>query len=177
MDNVYYATLWAVALGGIGLSLQAAANVTKGTYFLAGDPAPALFGQAVTLFGVLAVFAVVLVTPVCVFLFLHIRAVDEEIARLSVVRRALEVRMRETRRPEDRERLRLELDDVIVRRANVKRQTLLPIRRPSFLALLAVCLVLLTALPMSIQVFGRAGNSTGHTIGDLVCTASGTAAR
>lgn len=76
MDNVYDSILWAIALGGVGLSLQDAANVTKGTYFLRGDPSPALFGQAVTLLALLTVFAVV--TPVCVFLFLNVRAVDGE---------------------------------------------------------------------------------------------------
>lgn len=173
MDNVYYAILWAIALGGVGLSLQAVANVTKGTYLLGGDPSPALFGQAVTLLAVLTVFAVVLLTPVCVFLFLNVRAVDEEMARLSGARRALEARLRDARRPEEQEHVRAELDDITARRANAKKQTLLPIRRRSFLALLAVCLLLLLALPLSIQLLGRAEDPTGHAISDLVCSISG----
>jgi hypothetical protein len=176
LDNIYYALLWAIALGGVGLSLQAAANVTKGTYFL-GDPSPALFGQAVTLLVLLTVFAVVLLTPVCVFLFLNVRAVDGELARLSAARQALEARLRDAGQPGDRERLRSELNDVITRRAGVKKQTLLPIRRPSFLASLVVCLLLLLALPLSIQSLARAGEPGVHRIGDLVCRISGNSAR
>jgi len=177
MDNVYYAILWAIALGGVGLWLQAAANVTKGTYFLGGDPSPALFGQAVTLLALLTVFAVALLTPVCVFLFLNVRAVDGEMARLSAARRALEAQLREAPRPEDQARLRAELNDLTVRRANAKKQTLLPIRRPSFVALLVVCLLLLLALPLSIRALGRAGNPAGNAISELVCSISGNSAR
>jgi len=173
MDNVYYAILWAITLGGVGLSLQAAANVTKGTYFLGGDPSPALFGQAVTWLALLTVFAVALLTPVCVFLFLNVRAVDGEMARLSGVRRALEAQLRDAPRPEEQERLRAELNDVTVRRANARKQTLLPIRRPSFVALLVVCVLWLLALPLSIRALGQAEHPDGNAISELVCTMSG----
>jgi len=176
MDNVYYAILWAVALGGVGLSMQAAANVTKGTYFLRGDPSPALFGQAVTLLALLVVFAVMLLTPVLVFLFLNLRVVDEEMARLSGVRRVLEAQLRDARQPEEQEHLRTELREVSIRRANATKQTLLPTRRPSFLALLGVCVLLLLTLPLSIQALGRAGDR-GHIISELFCSVSGNAAR
>jgi len=177
LDNVYYAILCAIALGGIGLWLQAAANVTKGTYFLEGNPSPALFGQAFTVLGLITVFAVVLLTPVCVFLFLNVRAIDGEMARLSGDRRTLEARLRDAKQPEDRERLHSELNDVVVRRVNVKKQTLLPIRRPSFAALLIVCVLLLLALPLSIQTLARSADPTVHTIGDLVCSISGNSDR
>lgn len=176
MDNVYYSILWAVALGGVGLSLQAAANVTKGTYLLGGNASPALFGQVVTLAGVLVMFAVALLTPVGVFLFLNVRAVDAEMARLSGARRTIEAQLRQATRQEDRERLRTELQDTLDRRAIAKRQTLLPFRRLSFLALLLVCLALLLALPLSVQALSRGRDGVGHAISDTVCTVSGNAA-
>ena len=151
-------------------------SLTKGTYFLRGDPSPALFGQAVIVLTPLTVFAVVLLTPACVFLFLNVRAVDGEMARLPGVRRALATQLLDAQRPEDRERLRAELNDVTLRRANAKKQTLLPIRRPLFVALLMVCVLLLVALPLSVRALGRVGSPANSAITNLVCSISGNSA-
>jgi hypothetical protein len=72
--------------------------------------------------------------------------------------------------------LRTELNEVMVRRATAKKQTLLPIQRPSFVALLVVCLLLFLALPLSVRALGR-WNPAGSVISDLVCSMSGNSAR
>ena len=167
-----------VAVGSLGLFLQIAANVSKGTYFLAGDPAPALFGQAVLLLGTLGLLAVLLLTPVCVFLFLTIKTVDEELARLSVTRKSLEARLAEEGSLDERNRLHLDLERIRERRETARRQSLLPIRQPAFLALLAVSLLMLIVLPLSIQWFGGPARTMGdgrQTISDTVCAACGNA--
>jgi Protein kinase domain len=178
LDNVYYTMLVFVAVGSIGLFLQAAANVSKGTYFLAGDPAPALFGQAVLLLGTLGLLALLLLTPVCVFLLLTIKTVDEELARLSVTRKSLEARLSEEDSVDERRRLQLDLDRIRARRETARRQSLLPIRQPAFLALLAASLLMLIVLPLSIQWFSRPAPTTGdgrQTVRDAVCAACGNA--
>ncbi len=151
MDNVFYAILWLVAVSALGLTLQAAANVAKGTYFFAGDPTPALFGQAVSLLGVVALLLVPLLTPGGVFLFLNIKSVDHELARLSTIRRSLDAQLQTTIVLEERDRLRAELIDVGARRAIAKKQSLLPIRQPAFVALLSGSLLMLLLLPLSIS--------------------------
>ena len=178
LDNVYYTILVFTAVGSFGVFLQVAANVSKGTYFLAGDPAPALFGQAVLLLGTLALLAVLLLTPIGVFLFLTIKAVDEELARLSAARRSLEARLSEAQSMEERDRLRLDIEQTRDRRAIAKKQSLLPIRQPAFLALLAASLLMLVALPLSVQWFNsatRAPSAGRQTISDTVCAVCGNA--
>jgi hypothetical protein len=175
MDNVYYAILWLVVIGSVGLFLQTVANVTKGTYFFAGDPAPALFGQAVSLLAVIALLLVLLLTPVCVFLFLSIKAVDQEVARLSTVRRSLEARMESAPSAEDRDRIRGELNNVRARRLTAKKQSLLPIRQPTFVALLSISLLMLLVLPLSIQWFRRSEGTLadGRPLSNAVCAMTG----
>jgi hypothetical protein len=177
LDNVYYAMLVFVTVGSLGLFLQIAANISKGTYFLAGDPAPALFGQAVLLLGTLGLLAVLLLAPVCVFLILTIKAVDEELARLSAARKSLEARIADARSADERNRLQLDLDRIRLRRGAARRQSLLPIRRPAFLALLAANLVMLIVLPLSVQWFSGRRTTGGdrQTISDSVCAACGNA--
>jgi len=102
-DSVYYVILGFVAAGAVGLFLQAAGNVSKGTYLLGGDPAPALLGQVVLLLGTIALLSLLLAAPASVFLFLTIKAVNEELARLST-------RMVE-QHEEERRRLSRELHD------------------------------------------------------------------
>jgi hypothetical protein len=175
MDNVFYALLWLVAVSALGLTLQAAANVAKGTYFLAGDSSPALFGQAVSLLGVLALLLVPLLTPVGVFLFLNIKAVDQELARLAAVRRSLDAQSATSRSPEDRDRLRAELSDVSARRVIARKQSLLPIRQPAFLALLTAGLLMLLLLPLSIAWFSGSSGTTdnGRLFTEVMCAMSG----
>ena len=175
MDNVYYAILCAVALGGVGLSLQAAANVTEGMGPTPGRSLARAVRPVVSLVALLAVFAVMLFTPVGVFLFLNLRAVDAELARLSGIRRGLETELDDARTPGDQERLRAKLHELTIRRRTVKKQTLLPTRRRSFLTLLGVCVLLLLTLPLSVTAIGRAGERD-HFITDVVCTLSGNAA-
>jgi hypothetical protein len=173
LDNVYYAILWLVVIGSIALSLQAIANVTKGTYFLAGDPTPALFGQAVLLLGTVLLLLIVLLTPAGVFLFLNIKAVDQEVARLAVRRRRLETQLQAAPPGDERERLRAELRDLAERRAIVARQSLLPVRRPSFLVLCGASVLLLLLVPLSVRWFGSSSHNSGGAITGAVCTLSG----
>jgi hypothetical protein len=176
LDNVYYGILVLAAAGSVGVFLQAAANVSKGTYFWSGDPAPALIGQAVTLLATLTLLAVALATPVCVFLFLTIKAIDEELARLSSSRKRLEARLAETRSSDERARLEFDIDVVLERRTTLKRQSLLPIRQPAFLTLLCASLVVLVGLPLSMRWFGddvQTDVRAGHSLSRAVCAACG----
>ena len=175
MDNVYYAILWLIVIGAVGLFLQTVANVMKGTYFFGGDPAPALFGQVVSLLGIVALLLVVLATPVCVFLFLHIKAVDQELARLSAMRRNLEVRLESGRSAQDSNQIRTELGHIVSRRQTVKKQSLLPFRQPMFLALLSVSILMLLALPLGIGWVGASGDSISgsHLFRTAICAMTG----
>ena len=176
MDNVYYAILALVLAGAVGLSLQAIANIEKGTYFLAGDPAPALFGQAVLLLATLALLAALLLTPACVFVYLTIRAVDEELSRLSTRRRLLDDRLAATRSTDEREGIRHELEAVAQRRLIAKKQTLLPLRRPAFLILLGASVAMLVVLPVIVQRYRSqeaSGPNGAHAIAGPVCEISG----
>ncbi len=178
LDNVYYAILVLTTVGSLGLFVQVAANVSKGTYFLAGDPAPALFGQAVLLLGTLGLLAVLLLTPICVFLFLTIKAVDDELARLSAARKSLEARLVETESVDERSLLRVDIERIRDRRETAQKQGLLPLRQPAFLALLLASLLMLIVLPLSVQWFSGGARTIGggrQTIGDAVCAACGNA--
>jgi hypothetical protein len=174
LDNVYYAILALIAVGSLGLFVQVAANVSKGTYFFAGDPAPALLGQAVLLLGTVGLLAILLVTPASVFLLLTVRAVGEELGRLSGVRKNLEAQLATARSSEERDQLRFELDRLRERRETTKRQSLLPIRRPAFLALVAASLLMLLVVPLSIRWFGGTSTFEGsRTLSGAVCAACG----
>ncbi len=174
LDNVYYAILVLVVLGSIGLGLQAIANISKGTYLLVGDPAPALFGQAVLLLGTLAALTVVLATPVAVFVFLTMRSVDEELGRLSRQRRDAEARLAAAHTAADRERVHFELETIAKYRTAARKQSLLPWRQPLFLTLLAACLATLLVLPVTVQRYrdsaprGVAARSLSSTVCELV---------
>ena len=176
LDNVYYAMLVLSMVGSLGLWLQAIANISKGTYFLAGDPVPALFGQAVLLLATLALLGVLLLTPAGVFVFLTIRVVDEELARLSSLRRDLESRLATSRSVEEREQLRAELEAIGRQRLTAKKQSLLPLRRPAFLLLLAASLIMLLVLPRTVQRYRDAAASDTnqtHSIAGAVCEIAG----
>ena len=163
-------------VGSLGLWLQAIANISKGTYFLAGDPVPALFGQAVLLLATLALLGVLLLTPAGVFVFLTIRVVDEELARLSSLRRDLESRLATSRSVEEREQLRAELEAIGRQRLTAKKQSLLPLRRPAFLLLLAASLIMLLVLPRTVQRYRDAAASDTnqtHSIAGAVCEIAG----
>jgi polyferredoxin len=153
-------------------------NVGNGTYFFAGEPTPGLFGQVIVLLVTIGLLAVFVLTPVCVFMFLTIKAIGEELARLSGVRKSLEARLAETRSAEEANRLRLELEQIRERRKTAGRQRLLPIKQPAFLVLLAASLVLLIALPLFIPWFGGTSPAItegGSSISDAVCAACGNA--
>jgi hypothetical protein len=181
LDNVYYALLLIGAVASLARFLQISANVSKGTYFFAGDPAPALVGQPVVVFAVLVLLAVLVLTPVGVFLFLTVRAVDEELARLAAARKNLEEQRLAARSREDRDRIQFDIDMLRERRETAKKQSLLPIRQPVFIGLLAANLVILLILPKSIGWFGEAapgrGDTVWHAISDSVCAACGNAPR
>jgi hypothetical protein len=119
----------------------------------------------------------VLLTPVGVFLFLTVKAVDEELARLSAARKSLEARLVETHSVDVLNRLRRDLEHIRERRATARRQRLLPIRQPAFLALVVACLVMLLGLPLSIRWFSGTPRTTagGRTVADAVCAACGNA--
>jgi hypothetical protein len=178
LDSAYYVMLGLVAAGAIALFLQAAGNISKGTYFLAGDPAPALLGQAVLLLATVGLLAILLVTPAGVFLFLTIKAVNEEMARLSTVRRSLERELAAARSADEREQLRVDLEAVRLQRKTAKKQSLLPLRQPAFIALLVATCLLLLVLPFAVRWLGGAPSPTaGHsTIRGTVCALCGNAA-
>ena len=176
LDNVYYAIVVLSMVGSLGLWLQAIANISKGTYLLAGDPVPALFGQAVLLLATLALLGVLLLTPAGVFVFLTIRVVDEELARLSGLRRDLESRLAAARSIDEREQLRAELVAIGRQRLTAKKQSLLPLRRPVFLLLLATSLVMLLVLPRTVQRYRNtvaADTSQTHPLAGAVCEIAG----
>jgi hypothetical protein len=176
LDNVYYAILVLILLGSLGLFLQLAANVSKGTYLLTGDPAPALFGQVVLLLGTLGLLVVLVLTPVCVFMFLTIKAVDEELMQLSDARKSLESRLAETQSVDEVQRLRVELALIRERRETAGRQRLLPIKQPAFLVLLGTSLMVLVLLPPSVAWFRHPPSPAAidrPSISDAVCAASG----
>jgi len=179
LDNVYYAILLLIAAGAAGRLLQVAANAPKGTYFFGGDPAPALIGQPVLLLTVLIMLAVLVLTPIGVFLFLAIRAVDEELGRLSVARKSLESQRASARSAEARERLQSEIELLRERRDTAKKQSLLPIRQPVFIGLMAVNLLLLVLIPLSADWFGGAARARGdrawRAINTSICAACGNA--
>jgi hypothetical protein len=175
LDNVYYAILVLVVLGSIGLWLQAIANISKGTYLLAGDPAPALFGQAVLLLGTLALLAVLVATPVAVFVFLTMRSVDEELGRLSMQRRDAEARLAAAHTVSDRQRVRFELETIAKYRTAARKQSLLPWRQPLFLMLLAACLAALLVLPVTVQSYRDSAprSAAARSLSSTACELAG----
>jgi len=177
LDNVYYAILMLTAAGSIGSLLQVSANASKGTYFFGGDPALALIGQPVVLLTVLVVLVVLVATPLGVFLFLTIRAVDEELSRLSAARKNLESQRASARSAEARERLQSEIDLLRERRDTAKKQSLLPIRQPMFVGLIAVNLLLLLLIPLAADWLGGTGRTNGtrlwRSMNDSICAACG----
>jgi hypothetical protein len=176
LDNVYYTILMLVAVAALGLFLQAAANVAKGTYYFAGDPAPALFGQPVLLIGTLCLLGILLMTPVGVFLLLTIKAVDAEFGRLSEERRSLEASIRDAGSADERGRLGLELERLRERRAIVRKQRLLPLRSPTFVAMLGVVLVMLLAFPYALRWLSspaRVADGGSRSLVETVCAACG----
>jgi hypothetical protein len=178
LDHVYYAILALVSAGALGLFLQAAANVSKGTYFLAGDPAPALFGQAVLLFGTIALLTIVLTAPITVFLVLTIKVVGDELGHLSARRKALDTQLSTARSEAEREHLRREIAMILERRALARKQSLLPIRRPAFLILLTANLAMLVLLPATIQWLGTPSSSKlslTQRWSNAICVACGNA--
>jgi len=176
LDNVYYAILVLLAAGSFGRLLQVSANAAKGTYFFAGDPAAALIGQPVLLLTIVIILAVLVLTPIGVFLFLTIRAVDEELGRLSAARKRLEAERARARTADERERLQLELELLRDRRATARKQSLLPFKRPLFIGLLFVNVVLLL-VPLSVSRSGAGGVAAGawRSIVASVCAACGNA--
>jgi hypothetical protein len=108
---------------------------------------------------------------------LTIKAVDEELARLSVARKSLEARIADAQSVYESNRLQLDLDRIRGRREAARRQSLLPIRQPAFLALLTASLLMLIVLPLSIQWFSgrRTTGDDRRTISDSVCAACGNA--
>jgi hypothetical protein len=121
---------------------------------------------------------VLVLTPVGVFMFLTIKAVGQELARLSGVRKSLEARLAETRLADEADRLRLELEQIRERRKTAGRQRLLPIKQPAFLFLLAASVLMLVVLPLFIPWFGDTSQATagsGPSISDAVCAACGNA--
>src|SRR5262249_17374967 len=150
----YYAILFVLAAGSVGRLLQVSANVSKGTYFFAGDPAPALIGQPLLLLTVVFVLAVLVLTPIGVFLFLTVRAVDDELGRLSAMRKNLEAQRANAHSPETRDRLQAEIDALRHRRETARKQSLLPLRRPPFVGLIATNVLLLVLIPFSLGWIG-----------------------
>jgi hypothetical protein len=170
LDNVYYAMLFLIAAGSIGRLFQVSSNASKGTYFFGGDPAPALIGQPVLLLGVLGLLGVLVLTPVGVFLFLTIRAVDEELGRLSAVRKTLESQRASATSSETRERVQHEIELLRERRETAKKQSLLPIRQPMFVGLLAINVLLLGLIPLSSEWLA---NPIWRSINESICAACG----
>ena len=76
---------------------------------------------------------------------------------------------------EDRDRIRAELNDVRARRLTAKKQSLLPIRQPTFVALLSISLLMLLVLPLSIQWFRRSADivTDGRPLSNAVCAMTG----
>jgi len=77
---------------------------------------------------------------------------------------------------EEQDRLRSELAEQGRLREIVAKQSLLPLRRRSFLALCVVSLALLLLLPFSVRWFATSGNGEG-AIKAAVCTVMGNPTR
>jgi hypothetical protein len=176
LDNVYYAILLLTAIGAAAHYLQIVANIEKGTYFFSGNTAVALAGQAVAFLSVLILLGLIVLTPIGVFLFLTIRAVEEELGRLAGVRRRLEEQSASARSRDERERLQLEIAQLAERRDVARRQSLLPIRRPLFVALLATNVTLLFVLPLASSLSrppGQTSSSVWQRAVSVVCAVCG----
>ncbi len=171
LDNAYYAILLFVSVASVGRLAQAAANIPKGTYFLAAPSVAPLIGQPLTFLSILAMLAVLVLTPMVGFMFLTLRSVDREVATMARHRSLLDQRLTASRRTAESEQLQREISALDDRRAVVARQSLLPTRKPLFWWLIALNAVLLFVIPAAL------GTATGSRIwrsaGEFVCAACG----
>lgn len=171
LDNAYYAILLFVSVASIGRLAQTAANVPKGTYFLAASSVAPLIGQPLVFLAILAVLALLLVAPMVGFLVLTLRSVDREAAALARHRAMLGRRLATARLALDREQLQREIQAIDERRAVAAKQSLLPTRRPVFWWLLALNVVLLFVAPTVLPALTR--SQAWQSAGVFICAACG----
>jgi hypothetical protein len=108
-----------------------------------------LIGQPIVVSSVLVAMAVLLLTPLLVFVLLTIRVVEHERARLAVAHRRLQDRLSPLAADDIRRRVQVEINDVRERRV-VDRQQLLPSRAACSGFLLVLDVTLLALGPTAI---------------------------
>ena len=172
LDNVYYVTLVLLAMTSMVGSMQAAANLSKGTYFLGGREVLPLIGQPLVLLSAAVLLGSLVLVPIILFMLLTIRVVNQELAHLSVAQKQLDAAWEKASLSSDRDRIEREMEVLKERRNVLATQSLLPIKRPFFRLLLVLNLVLLLILPPLITRTGAAAGA-GRFISDFVCVLCG----
>jgi len=158
-------------VASVGRLAQAAANIPKGTYFLAAPSVVPLIGQPLTFLSILAMLAALVLTPIVGFMFLTLRTVDREVATMARHRSMLDRRLTAARSTTELEQFQREMSALDDRRAVVGRQSLLPTRKPLFWWLLALNALLLFVIPAALGT--ATGSRVWRNASEFVCAACG----
>lgn len=172
MDNVYHGVLILLLFASSAVLLQVVTNLNKGTYFVGRIAVVLLIGQAVTLVSASMLLAVLVVTPVVLFLFLTVHTVNHELEHLAHATKELHERRRRTARAEERAKIEEDLAELDQRRSIIHRQSLLPTKSPLFRGLL-IANVLMLALAPFVLVGTELGAGAARRLSDLLCALCG----